>query len=151
MTGPPPTWRPFGEVRDEIGKDRFLAELQEGRWQVVWTDRYANEHYIPVAYWLDETVDGWAMTHIRLAAPAARRSPPLRDRDEIVVTAILAIVAARLRDDTDLQNTLTALLRGASSSAPPSPSMTASTRCTTNTRPVSPITLASCRSSNVPA
>jgi hypothetical protein len=55
-------WRSFSEVRDEIGKDRFLVQLREGRWSVVWTGRYATEHYVPDAYWFDETVDGWAMT-----------------------------------------------------------------------------------------
>jgi hypothetical protein len=47
-------WRPFLEVRDELGgKDRLLTELQQQRWQAMWVDDSGQEQDVSAAYWLD--------------------------------------------------------------------------------------------------
>jgi hypothetical protein len=77
MTGkaPRPPWRPFIEVRDEIGWGRFRIELREGRWRVVWRDHYGELHELETPFWSSVRLANDAMETGSIARPSPYKWP----------------------------------------------------------------------------
>jgi hypothetical protein len=56
--------RPFKAVRDELGADSFLRELQAGRWLAFWYESDSGEyHDLGPAHWHDGRLASSSMQH----------------------------------------------------------------------------------------